>query len=323
MALQVGMFVPRGVGDPRFYPQPDHRQMLRYGQRAEELGFDSLWLGDHFFIQRAGGKLEPYHEAWTTATALLMRTERVRVGPMVLSAGFRHPALLAHMAGALQELSEGRLILGVGTGNQPIEHAVFGLGFEGRVARLEEYLAILTALLNNEHITLDGRYYQVNDARLLMTVPKVPIWIAANGKRMLQLTARYAEGWNGAGASNSDGEPFVSRLAELHEACRAIGRDPGKIEVSSFLLAIVSPDVRHTASVVAQLQDLNGGISPEAVHARYILGTPDQVIEGLRRHVAWGVTHLIVSLGGYPSSLWSDETLDLFAREVLPALHRD
>src|SRR5581483_9936873 len=98
---------------------------------------------------------------------------------MVLAAPFRHPALLAHMAGALQELADGRLILGVGTGNMQIEHETFGLGFEGRVGRFEEYLKILTALLNNEHITLHGRHYQVDDGRLLMTVPKVPIWIAA------------------------------------------------------------------------------------------------------------------------------------------------
>jgi alkanesulfonate monooxygenase SsuD/methylene tetrahydromethanopterin reductase-like flavin-dependent oxidoreductase (luciferase family) len=318
--LQIGMFVPRGVGDPRRYGQPDHRQIVRYGQRADSLGFDSLWVPDHFFIERPRGTLHPYPEAWTTMTALAMRTERAKVGSMVLAASFRHPALLAHMAGALQELAEGRLILGVGTGNQPIEHEAFGLGFEGRVGRFEEYLKILTALLNNEHVTLEGRHYRVNDARLLMTVPPVPIWIAASGDRMLGLAARYAQGWNGGAASTVDGEPLVSKLAALREACRRIGRDPDELEISSFTTAVVSANERAAAEVVEQLREINGGVSADDVRARYVLGTPDQVVEGLRRLVGWGVNHLIVSHGAHPSSLWSDETLELFGREVLPAL---
>jgi alkanesulfonate monooxygenase SsuD/methylene tetrahydromethanopterin reductase-like flavin-dependent oxidoreductase (luciferase family) len=318
--VQVGMVVPRGVGDPRGYGQPNHKHMVRYGQRAEELGFDSVWFGDHFFLQRPWGRLDPYHEAWTTMTAVLMRTERIRVGSMVLSAAFRHPALLAHMAGALQELADGRLVLGIGTGSQLLEHETFGLGLANRVDRLEEYLQVLTALLKNEHITLDGKYYHVTDGRLLMTVPPVPIWIAASGERMLRLTARYAQGWNGGNASNVDGEPFVSKLTSLRTACRAIGRDPDELEASSFTLAIVSPDEHHAQDVADRLREINGGISAEEVRARYVLGTPDQVIMGLRKLLAWGATHLIVSHGASPSSLWSDETLELFGREVLPAL---
>src|SRR4029453_5702384 len=112
-------------------------------------------------IERPKGVLTPYPEAWTTMTALALSTRRARVGSMVLAAGFRHPGRLAKMAGALQELCDGRLILGVGTGNMPIEHEAFGLGFEGRVGRFDEYLQILTALLRNESVTLKGRHYQV------------------------------------------------------------------------------------------------------------------------------------------------------------------
>ena len=137
---------------------------------------------------------------------------------------------------------------------------------------------------------------------------------------MLGLTARYAQGWNGGSASNVDGEPFVTKLASLRTACRAVGRDPDEVEVSSFTLAIVSPDDHHAREVAEQLREINGGISADEVRARYVLGTPDQVVAGLRQLVAWGANHLIVSHGAYPSSLWSDETLELFAREVLPAL---
>jgi alkanesulfonate monooxygenase SsuD/methylene tetrahydromethanopterin reductase-like flavin-dependent oxidoreductase (luciferase family) len=318
--LKVGMFIPRGVGDPRKFGPPSHKAIVRYGQIADELGFDSLWVPDHFFIERPKGTLVPYPEAWTTMTALALSTKRAQIGSMVLAAGFRHPALLAKMAGALQELADGRLVLGVGTGNMVIEHETFGLGFEGRVGRFDEYLQILTALLKNEHVTLHGKHYRVEDARLLMDVPPVPIWIAASGERMLRLAARYAQGWNGGAANTVDGEPFVSKLAALREACRATGRDPDEMEISSFTTAVVSPDERHAATVVEQLRDINGGISADEVRSRYVLGTPDQVVAGLRQQVAWGVNHLIISHGSQPSTLWSDETLQLFGREVLPAL---
>jgi alkanesulfonate monooxygenase SsuD/methylene tetrahydromethanopterin reductase-like flavin-dependent oxidoreductase (luciferase family) len=201
-----------------------------------------------------------------------------------------------------------------------IEHETFGLGFEGRVGRFEEYLRILTALLNNEEITLHGKHYRLTEAKLRMPVPSVPIWIAASGERMLGLAAKYAVGWNGGAAQFPDGEPFVSKLAGLREACKKLGRDPAEIEISSFTNAIVSPNEREAAAVVETLRDINGGISADEVRQRYVLGTPDQVIAGLRQQVAWGVTHLIISHGAYPSSLWSDATLELFAREVLPAL---
>jgi alkanesulfonate monooxygenase SsuD/methylene tetrahydromethanopterin reductase-like flavin-dependent oxidoreductase (luciferase family) len=320
VAVSVGMFIPRGVGDPRQFGPPSHKAIVGYGQRADELGFDSLWVPDHFFIERPKGVLTPYPEAWTTMTALALSTRRARVGSMVLAAGFRHPALLAKMAGALQELADGRLILGVGTGNMPIEHAAFGFGFEGRVGRFEEYLRILTALLRNEQVTLVGKHYRVEDGRLLMAVPPVPIWIAASGDRMLGLAARYATGWNGGAAETATGEPFVSKLAGLRAACRAIGREPSDLEISSFTTAIVSPDERHAAGVVASLREINGGITEDQVRQRYVLGTPDQVIAGLRRLVDWGVNHLIVSHGAQPSTLWSDDTLDLFAARVLPAI---
>jgi alkanesulfonate monooxygenase SsuD/methylene tetrahydromethanopterin reductase-like flavin-dependent oxidoreductase (luciferase family) len=322
VALSVGMFIPRGVGDPRRFGPPSHRAIVSHGQRADELGFDSLWVPDHFFIERPKGVLTPYPEAWTTMTALAVGTRRVRVGSMVLAARFRHPALLAKMAGALQELADGRLILGVGTGNMSIEHATFGLGFDGRVGRFEEYLRILTALLKNEPVTLAGKHYQVEDARLLMDVPPVPIWIAASGERMLGLAARYASGWNSGAADTLTGEPFVTKLAGLRAACRAIGRDPSELEISSFTTAIVSPNEGQAAEVVAALREINGGISVEEVRQCYVLGTPEQVVAGLRRLVDWGVNHLIVSHGAQPSTFWSDETLDLFAREVLPALRR-
>ncbi len=322
MPVRVGMFIPRGLGDPRTYGPPNHRRIVDYGRRADELGFDSLWVPDHFFIERPKGVLNPYPEAWTTMTALVMATGRARVGSMVLAAGFRHPALLAKMAGALQELAEGRLILGIGAGNQPIEHAAFGLGFDARVGRLDEYLRILTGLLGGERVTLAGKHYHLTDASLLMPSPPVPIWIAATGERMMRLTARYAAGWNGGAANFPDGEPLAAKLVDLRAACQAVGRDFAELEISSFTNVIVSRRANDVAAVVEMLREINGGIDEAEARRRYVIGTPEEVLRGLQAQVRWGINHFIISHGPHPSSLWSEETFDLFAREVMPELKR-
>jgi alkanesulfonate monooxygenase SsuD/methylene tetrahydromethanopterin reductase-like flavin-dependent oxidoreductase (luciferase family) len=316
----IGFGVPRGIGDPARLPQPDHRQMLGYAQRAERVGFDSVWVPDHFYFETRPGVLDPYPDAWTLMTAIGATTERVKIGSMVLAAGFRHPALLAKMAGALQELTEGRLLLGVGAGNQIAEHTAFGLGFDHRVRRFAEYLEVLRGLLANDRVTLQGRHYQLTDASLLMTHPPVPLVIAALGERMMGLAARYASSWNGGGATTLDGEPFRSRLSALQAACRAAGRDPAEVEVTYTASSIVLPDAAATRQTVELLAATPTFRSEEDVRTRLVIGTPDEVVARLEGIVGWGVDHLICTLGAQPFTLWSDEVFDLFAREVLPRL---
>jgi alkanesulfonate monooxygenase SsuD/methylene tetrahydromethanopterin reductase-like flavin-dependent oxidoreductase (luciferase family) len=294
--------------------------MLEYAQRAERLGFDSVWVPDHVYFQTLPGVFHPYPEAWTLMTAIGVTTERVQIGSMVMAAGFRHPALLAKMAGALQELTGGRLLLGVGAGNQVAEHTAFGLGFDHRVRRFDEYLQILQPLLANEHVTMHGRFYQVTDASLLMTHPPVPLMIAALGERMIGLAARYASAWNGGGAATPDGEPFRSRLKTLHAACTAIGRDPAEIDVSYSVNVMVFPDAAATDRAVEMLAGGPFFKSAEEVRNRLAIGTPDEVAARLKLIVSWGVTHLICSLNAQPFMLWSDSTLDLFVKDVLPRL---
>jgi alkanesulfonate monooxygenase SsuD/methylene tetrahydromethanopterin reductase-like flavin-dependent oxidoreductase (luciferase family) len=320
--LRIGFGVPRALGDPSFVPQPDHRMMLEYAQRAERAGFDSVWVPDHFFFQTRPGVLDPYPEAWTLMTAIGATTERVQIGSMVLAASFRHPALLAKMAGALQQLTGGRLLLGVGAGNQIAEHTAFGLGFDHRVRRFDEYLQILKPLLANERVTLHGRHYDLTDASLLMTHPPVPLMIAALGERMIGLAARYANAWNGGGATTPDGDPFRSRLAALQAACTAIGRDPAEIDISYTINVIVLPDAAATRATVAALENTPMFSSADEVRTRLAIGTPDEVYERLARIPGWGVNHLICSLGAQPFTTWSDSSMDLFVSEVLPRLRR-
>src|SRR5258708_8811994 len=133
--------------------------MLDYAQRAERSGFDWVWVPDHFFFQTRPGILDPYPEAWTLMTAIGATTGRVQIGSMVMAAAFPHPALLAKMAGALQELTGGRLLLGVGAGNQVAEHTAFGLRFDHRGRRFDQYLQILQPLLAHDGVTMHGRLY--------------------------------------------------------------------------------------------------------------------------------------------------------------------
>jgi alkanesulfonate monooxygenase SsuD/methylene tetrahydromethanopterin reductase-like flavin-dependent oxidoreductase (luciferase family) len=321
-SVRIGFGVPRYIGDhPSAIEQPDHLQMLRYAQRAERLGFDSVWVPDHFYFESPPGAFEPYPEAWTLMTAIGTTTERVQVGSLVLAAGFRHPALLAKMAGALQELTCGRLLLGVGAGNQLAEHTVFGLGFEGRVGRFAEYLQILSALLAGERVTVNGRFYTLTDASLLMTHAPVPIWVAASGERMLGLAARYASGWNGGGSAGPDGEPFRSRVAALRQACQKQGRNPDEIEISYTAQVLVVPDARAAADVVETIA-AGSRMTPERVRSQFVIGTPDEIVERFATIIGLGASHLICSIGGRMFTLWSDAMLERFASDVLPRLRQ-
>jgi alkanesulfonate monooxygenase SsuD/methylene tetrahydromethanopterin reductase-like flavin-dependent oxidoreductase (luciferase family) len=295
--------------------------MLRYAQRAERLGFDSVWVPDHFYFEWPQGVFEPYPEAWTLLTAIGVTTQRVLVGSMVLAAAFRHPALVAKMAGALQELTGGRLLLGIGAGNQPAEHTAFGLQFDGRVSRLAEYLEVLRGLLTNDRVTLKGQYYTIHDGGLQVPQPPVPIWLAADGPRMLVLAARYADGWNGGSGLKGDGAAFRATLAELRLACERQGRDPSEVEVSCSANVLVLPDRAATRALIEHIGAASGW-PPAHVRDQYVIGTPDEVVQRLALALEWGATHIICSLGGRPFTLWSEAMLDLFATEALPRLRR-
>ncbi|HEY3111221.1 MAG TPA: LLM class flavin-dependent oxidoreductase [Chloroflexota bacterium] len=315
---KIGLGVPRGIGDPAGFGRPEHKLGLRYAQRAEELGFDSVWVPDHYFFERPPGTLTPYPEAWTLMTAIGATTRRVQIGSMVMAAGFRPPGLLAHMANAFQDLFDGRLILGLGAGNQVAEHAAFGIDFERRVGRFAEYLKILSALMKGESISLEGRHYRLRDASLRIQPRRAPILIAAGGERMLDLAAQYADAWNPAGGGGAEG--FKTRLGQLHAAMRKHGRDPSEMEITASATVVVAPDAPTADRYVEKLTTVPPGGTVEQVRASFAVGTPDQVAATLRQRLDWGASHLILAIGAQPFSLWSDEMLELFACEVMPKL---
>ena len=204
--------------------------MLAVWQAADDIDvYESGWTFDHFypiFSDSTG----PCLEGWTTLTALAQATKRLRVGVLVTGIHYRHPAVLANMAAALDIVSDGRLELGIGAGWNEEESGAYGIelgSIKERFDRFEEACEVLTSLLSNDTTTFDGKYYQLKDARNEPKGPQKPhppICIGGSGeKRTLPLTARYADHWNFVGGPP---EEFARKRDVLAARCADIGRDP-------------------------------------------------------------------------------------------------
>src|SRR5215472_6270481 len=200
----------------------------------ERLGFDSAWDCDHYVQpSRPDG---PYLESWTLLAALAARTERIRVGVLVSSNTFRHPALLAKEAVTVDHISGGRLELGLGAGWYEPEHRMYGIDFpppRELVDRFEEAVLVVDGLFRNERFSFDGRHYRLTDATFRpgpAQRPRPPLTLGAHGPRMLRIVARHADAWNSFGTTAQIRE----RNQILDEACAEIGRDPKEIVRSLY-----------------------------------------------------------------------------------------
>jgi probable F420-dependent oxidoreductase len=243
--MKVGIVLPMNDADsPGAGRWPRIRELARF---AEAGGIDSVWVYDHLVFRMAGEAEDGIHEAWTLLTAVATATERIELGTIVLGTGFRPPALTAKMAATLDEIADGRLILGLGTGWHEPEYRAFGYPFDHRAGRFEEALGIIAPLLRGERVTLEGRWHQVDDAVLIPPPIRpsrlpghVPILVAAKGDRMLQLVARHADAWNTAWYGMPD-ERFATRRADLQRALDAEGRDPSTLMVTVGLTVDSEP----------------------------------------------------------------------------------
>lgn len=300
---------------------------------AERLGFDSVWMSDHFFtsLERYGGDDRPRGslEPLTTLAALAPLTERVRLGTLVLSAGFRHPAVVAKSATAIDLLSGGRLDLGLGAGWYAPEFEAFGYRFGSvgeRFRTLEETLEVLTRLFGEgpasyegERFRLDGAYNQPRPVQS----PRPPIWVGGKGgPRLLGLVARLADGWNAAWRWTP--EAYAERVAAAREACERVGRDPATLRLSLGLFTVLGRDEadleRRYAVMAERLPAGVAGKMPlETLRRECLSGTPEQALERLGRFAELGVEELIVS----PAPIWfalpDPSMLDLVAETIVPA----
>src|SRR6266508_5733158 len=221
---------------------PRWEEVRAFATHAEAIGIDSLWVCDHLISGPPGQPPEGIHEGWTILSALAASTSRVELGQLVMCASFRNPALLAKMAATADAVSQGRVILGLGAGWYDAEYEAFGYPTDHRVGRFEEALQIIGPLLHGESVVFAGRYHEVRDATLLPPPDRpIPILVAAQGPRMLRLTARYADAWNTAWFGHPD-DRLRQRLADLEIALDAEGRDPATLR-RTVGVHVLDPDV--------------------------------------------------------------------------------
>ncbi|HYI66421.1 MAG TPA: TIGR03560 family F420-dependent LLM class oxidoreductase [Candidatus Limnocylindrales bacterium] len=214
-------------------PRASYRDLVRIWQEADEIPLIAdLWAFDHFVPLRADPS-EPCLEGWTTLTALATQTRRARVGLLVAGNTYRHPAVLAKMAAALDIISDGRLEFGLGAGWHEPEHQMYGIPYgttADRIRAMGEACQVVTMLWTQELSTFEGRYYSLTDARCEpkpVQRPRPPITIGGTGERLtLRIVARHADRWNFNGKSVDE---FARLNAVLDEHCRVVGRDPSTI----------------------------------------------------------------------------------------------
>jgi len=277
--LKVGLFLQAYEQiTTRVLPSwPDLRDMV---QHAEAVGFDSLWLPDHLFVQFPPDDVYEVWEGWSMLSAVAAITSRMEIGPLVACTSFRNPALLAKMAVTIDEISGGRLVLGLGAGWMESDFRTFGFPFDHRVSRFEEALIIITTLLRDGRIDFDGQYYQVRNCELRPRGPRpqgMPVLVGANGERMLHLTARHADAWNRDLAPAAAIADLPGWQVRVDAACAAEGRDPTTL-------------ARFAGIAI----DVSGAVLDEGSGAH--TGSPDELAEILRRYAVAGISQVQVWL---------------------------
>ena len=301
---RVGVFLPlAGL---------DWSALRERARLVERLGYESLWLDDHFWFPTRPD--EAHLDALTALTGLAVATERLVLGPLVLCQSYRSPALLAKMAASLAQISGERLVLGLGAGWMEEEYRAYGYPFPGpgtRLAQLEETVQIVRRMLSDTRATFAGRHYRVADAPQLPKPARLPIMLGGASERLLRLVARHADCWN---SPNPAWKELAAKRARLAELCTEVGRDPSEVEVSEqVMVELVARESDVPGARDRLARDLAGFVKLDGdVH----IGTAEMVADALRARAALGVERFMVMFGDFGSV----EQLEAFAAGVLPRL---
>jgi probable F420-dependent oxidoreductase len=285
---------------------------LAIAQEAEQLGYDSVWVSDHFV--RPSGL--PYGlETWTILSALASSTHEIRLGTYVLCNQFRHPSLLARMASTLDNISEGRLELGIGAGWQRNEHEAFGFGWDkhsARVERLSETIKIIKKLLTENNVSYDGVYFKLKDATLEpkpFQKPHPAIWIGGNSEAIRKVVAELGDGWIPVLPSPKQ---LADGITEINERMRHIGRQPKSLQVAygGSGCALVA----ETEDLVEKLAEpLIRSMGKPKEELACLIGTPQQCVQKIERYQKAGAQQIVAGFYDFPSM----KGMKLFAKSVI------
>ena len=300
--LKVGIQLPEVEREVRW---PELLDMVR---AIEDLGFDSIWLGEHLLYRWPDRPSRGPWEAWTLMGAIAGATSRVEFGPLVACTNFHNPALLAKQAATLDEISGGRLVFGLGAGWNRTEFDAYGYPYDHRIDRFEEAFTIIRTLLHDGAIDFDGRWYQARDFELLPRGPRPggpPLMIGSNGPRMLRIAAPFVQSWNSWFSDTGNRPDGIPALRDrVDEACRETGRAPAEIE--------------RTVAVLVQLEGgtgrMQGGSVDEPMEP--VSGSTAAMADALRGFAAEGISHVQLVLD--PITLGSIRAM----RAVLDQLDR-
>ena len=292
------------------------RRLWRWADRA---GFDWFDVSDHFYESPMTEKQGPYLECLACLAALACDTERLRIGTVVLAMDYRHPAVLANALAAIDQLSGGRLEVGLGAGWNEQEYAAYGIPFEPigrRLDALEEGLQVIRLLFTERRANFDGRFFQLRDALCepKPLQPRVPIWIGGNGeRRTLRLIAQYADGWNSPYVT---AEQWARLSGVLDRHCEDVGRDPSQIQRDVNLSFHLAASEAHRARAEAHFAEVFGAAGDAFRTRGAVTGTPPEAIDALTPYAEAGVDRINIALR--PPLDW--DALQAWSEEVMPAL---
>ena len=290
-------------------------------QWTEELGFESLWRSDHFFSFFGPSRNIDSLDTLVAHTYTAAASNRIKFGPLVLSMTFRHPAILARMAAAIDQLSNGRFILGVGAGWNVTEHEAYGIKLppvKERRDNLEESIQVIKALFENESATFDGKIYTLRDAPMNPKPAQKPMSLLIGGggeQRTLRMVARYATEWN---VPNMGGiEAYKKKVEVLERHCEAAKRDPNQIShsvMSGYISGANQAEVDRKVQAAIESAPPQfrrpGGNPPMTA----LWGTPPQIVEQIMELEAAGISRIMLQYRTPPSR----EDLQFVAEEILP-----
>lgn len=294
-------------------------------RRADELGFHSLWLSDHLFLDRSRYGAPPGRcpgfDPLPALGALARVTHHARLGTLTLCSPLRPATVTAKQLATLDVLSGGRLVVGLGAGWNEDEFRVAGVPFRRpgeRLRHLEEAIHVTRGMFGGGPFTFDGRYEHAVEARCLprpVQQPSPPIWVGGRGDRLLGVVARLADGWNTVWRWTP--ETYRERLHVLYMACEQAGRDPATIILSVGLFSLVGEDEADLARRFQRLKETTpgglGGQSLDEWRRARLVGTVDEVRAQLEEWAALGVSTVVVSPGALPFAVPGDDDLDVLA----------